>query len=65
MTGNYKLELDPYVIDMHTSQGREQGRNRNDFVNTGSQVWNEDKRFDNDYYRLLKSIYSEYDKLKV
>ena len=37
-----KLEMNDYVIDMHTSQGRKLGKNRKDFALEGSTVINQE-----------------------
>ena len=37
-----KLEMNDYVIDMHTSQGRKLGKNRKDFALEGSTVVNQE-----------------------
>jgi hypothetical protein len=39
------INIDDYVIDMHTSQGRKMGKNRKDFALEGCLVVNEEKEF--------------------
>merc|ERR1712100_980763 len=41
----YSVNIDDYVIDMHTSQGRKMGKNRKDFALEGCLVVNEEKEF--------------------
>jgi len=38
LQGKHILQLDDYVVDMHTKAGRKQGKNRTDFVNSGAKV---------------------------
>ena len=40
-----KIELDSYVIDMHCSRGRKNGKNKIDFVLEGSLIVNEYKKY--------------------
>lgn len=44
--GNWdKLKIDDYAIDMHTSDGRKNGKNKIDFIKSGGIVINEDKEY--------------------
>lgn len=54
--GKYEIIVKDYVIDQHTAEGRKNGSTRNEFVNEGAFVTNEDPRFDNE---ILKKIYVE------
>ena len=38
-----RIEVESFIIDKHTSQGRKMGKNTEDFVTEGSLVFNEDK----------------------
>ena len=50
-----KLEVDDYVIDKHTKQGRERGASSKEFADIGSVVIPEDPTYDFD---ILKQIYA-------
>ena len=54
MQGNYNLQLDDYVYDMHTKEGKKKGADRSKFVNEGSVVNNQDEEL---YDELLFEIY--------
>ena len=43
--GREDMEIDDYAIDMHCSKGRQMGKNRGDFVKSGSVVVGEDKEY--------------------
>jgi len=43
--GKYTLELDDYVIDVHTKRGRDMGKSRREFVTEGAHVENESELF--------------------
>ena len=45
LTGNYDLELDEYVIDMHTSRGKRSGKDRDYFTLVSSKVENESEKY--------------------
>lgn len=51
-----KIEIDYYVIDKHTKQGRKKGKNIIDFVKEGSYVENESEFINQEY----KKIYNEF-----
>lgn len=55
---NYKLtlEIDDYVIDKHTGEGKRKGADINDFVNEGALVYPEDMNYHDD---RLVWIYSQ------
>ena len=57
LLGRYTLIIDPWVIDKHTSDGRQQGKNRDDFVKEGSLVIPEDETYMTEEYRVYKEIY--------
>ena len=54
------MQMDDYVIDMHTSQGRKAGKNRKDFAEEGCVVIDENveflKREWREYYILEKTL---------
>ena len=45
------IRNDHFLIDMHVEKGRIEGKNEKDFVNVGSIVIDEDKRFINELYK--------------
>ena len=45
------MTIDDYAIDMHTLRGRQNGKNKKDFITTGSYVRNEDKKYYNEEWR--------------
>lgn len=53
-----KMEIDDYAIDMHTSLGRRMGKNKVNFIMTGSLVVDEDREYFvkewRDYYNNTK-----------
>ena len=53
-----KMEIDDYAIDMHTSLGRRMGKNKVNFIMTGSLVVDEDREYFvrewRDYYNTTK-----------
>jgi ribA/ribD-fused uncharacterized protein len=56
LNGRYKtLQIDDFVIDKHTRDGRSNGMTVNNFVDEGAYVANEDLNYHND---LLAKIYS-------
>ena len=56
MTGNYDLLIDWFVVDKHTSIGKNLGSTRTDFVLEGAKVENQDRFYFND---LLHQVYIE------
>lgn len=54
-----KITIDEYAIDMHTLTGRQQGKNKKDFLNSGSLVVNEDKEYFVKEWRDLYNIYRD------
>lgn len=53
--GKFKpMKFPPFVVDVHTSKGRQSGADRNKFVSEGAHIENEDTRFDDP---LLKRVY--------
>ncbi len=57
---DYKFVVDDYVIDMHCSQGKKEGKGASTFANEGAYVKNENKTF---LVKKYKDSYTEY-KLK-
>lgn len=57
--GDYDLELDDYVFDMHTAKGRSKGKNRSDFIEEGSYVANE--YIPNEDFQIYKDEYERND----
>ena len=55
LKGEYKLEIDDFVIDKHTRAGRENGMTVKDFVDDGALVIPEDMTYHNE---TLAKIYS-------
>lgn len=55
--GRYKLDIDPWVVDKHTSEGRKAGMGRDEFVTEGSKVEPEDPAFLTEEYRAFAEIY--------
>ena len=47
------MAIDDYAIDMHTLRGRQNGKNKKDFITTGSYVINEDKKYYNEEWRKV------------
>lgn len=56
LNGELKLEIDPFVIDKHTSKGRSMGMNIQDFVDEGAVVENQDVQY---YNKTLADLYKE------
>ena len=54
LDGNFTLDIDPFVIDKHTQQGRAMGKNIQDFVDEGAVVSPLAKDF---YSETLEYIY--------
>ena len=54
LQGQHTLQLDDYVIDMHTKEGRKQGKNRQDFVQQGATIELQDLNL---YDPILEQIY--------
>ena len=54
ISNNYQLELDDYVFDKHTKEGRKRGADIRLFVTEGSHVENEDPTYIN---AALKQLY--------
>jgi len=54
LTGQYRLEIDDYVVDKHTRQGRKMGLGRSEFVRDGALIKNEDCQF---RLEVLEKIY--------
>lgn len=51
--GDYEFTVDDYCIDKHTKEGRENGKDRKEFVIEGSKVEPQDKNlFDEIYYKI-------------
>ena len=56
LSGVYKLTIDSFVVDQHTREGRNQGKDARDFVSEGALVENQDTRY---YIPLFAEIYEE------
>ncbi len=52
------IEFDDYVIDMHCSEGRKNGKNKKDFKKEGSLVVNEDKEY---FVKEWRDVYNSFD----
>ena len=56
LSGNYTFEVDNYVIDKHTAEGKRRGKDRKDFVEEGAFVANVSPKYTN---TVLEEIYRE------
>lgn len=57
LEGKYKLELDDYVIDMHTKAGKKKNKGRTVFRNEGSMVTNQSKKhLDEDLLKMYQDV---------
>ena len=56
LAGNYTFEVDDYVIDKHTAEGKRRGKDRKAFVEEGAVVTNVSKQYTN---VVLEEIYRE------
>lgn len=56
LKGFYYLEVDDYVVDMHTRKGRKEGKTRTEFVNDGAKVIPQCEYY---YDSNLEQIYKE------
>lgn len=56
LTGNYTFEIDDYVLDKHTAEGRKRGAGRKEFVNEGAHVENQSPIY---YSQVFADIYLE------
>lgn len=56
-SGRYILQIDDFVIDKHTKEGRSSGKDRNTFVSEGALVHPEDPRFMGNEFDVYKRIY--------
>ncbi len=54
LQGSFILEIDPWVIDKHTKQGRTEGKGRKEFVEEGAIVEPQDPLY---YIEALETIY--------
>ena len=54
LEGGYKLEIDEYVIDKHTSKGRSKGLGRAEFVKEGAIIFGEDEKYKDE---ILEKLY--------
>jgi hypothetical protein len=53
LEGNYEYVVDDYCVDKHTKEGREQGKDRKEFVVEGSLVSPQEMElFDEKYYKI-------------
>lgn len=58
LNGEYdKFIIDDYCIDQHTIIGKSQGKGRNDFINEGSVIQNEDMQYNYPKYQMYRDKY--------
>ena len=58
LSGQYTFVVDDYVVDVHTKEGRKQGKNRQEFVHQGAQINNIAPEFNQGYFVILEDIYA-------
>jgi len=58
LAGRYQLDIDEYVVDQHTKEGRKQGKSRQNFVHEGAVVNNIAVEFTEGYFPVLEQIYN-------
>lgn len=55
LNGKYSFEIDSYVVDVHTREGKKKGKSRKDFVEEGAVIIPEDMSLHNE---ILYQIYT-------
>ena len=59
LAGQYRVVVDPFIVDKHTMPGRALGLGREEFANEGAVVVNEDPRFDTPLTQTYHELYRD------